>query len=48
MCAADDETLRKFLQLCHHWHQLASAELALRTRTKASHPMSDTKRGSRT
>jgi hypothetical protein len=32
--AADDTTLQKFAALCHHWHQLAEAELALRARTK--------------
>jgi hypothetical protein len=34
VCAADDATLQKFAALCHHWSQLASAELALRARTK--------------
>jgi hypothetical protein len=33
MCAADDTTLRKFEALCHHWKQLAEAEMALRART---------------
>jgi hypothetical protein len=34
MRAADDATLRKFEGLCHHWKQLAEAELALRAQTK--------------
>jgi hypothetical protein len=32
--ATDDTTLQKFSALCHHWNQLADAELALRARTK--------------
>jgi hypothetical protein len=34
MCAGDDATLRQFENLCDHWQKMASAELALRARTK--------------